>query len=218
MKSLTGIIFDMDGVLVDSEPVIEAAARAGLREYGVDARPEDFLPFVGAGEDRYIGGVAQKYGVEYRTEMKDRVYQIYLEIVEENIRLFPGIPELLETLRDRGYALALASSADHVKIDANLRAAGIDRALFSILLGGNDVVHKKPDPEIYRTACVGLGLDPASCLVMEDALNGVRAAKSAGCSCWGVSSSFTAEELSAAGADRILDATADLARFLGQIP
>lgn len=66
----TGIIFDMDGVLVDSEPVIRMAAIRGLKEYGVFAKPEDFDPFVGAGEDRFVGGVSEKYGVPYVPEMK----------------------------------------------------------------------------------------------------------------------------------------------------
>ncbi len=61
-----GIIFDMDGVLVNSEPVIEAAAIKGLKEYGLEAKAEDFIPFVGADEDAYIGGVAKKYGQAYK--------------------------------------------------------------------------------------------------------------------------------------------------------
>ena len=214
MKSYTSLIFDMDGVLVDSEPVIEAAALAGLKEYGVNARPEDFVPFVGAGEDRYIGGVARKYGVEYKTEMKDRVYQIYLEIVDDRIGLFEGVPGMLAELHGRGYKLALASSADHIKINANLKAAGIDRSLFHTLLGGDDVERKKPDPEIYLTACGKLGENPADCLVLEDALNGAEAAKAAGCDCWGITSSFPAEKLTAAGADLILTHTVELAEKL----
>ncbi len=214
MKIYTSLIFDMDGVLVDSEPVIEAAAIAGLKEYGVDAQPEDFVPFVGAGEDRYIGGVAGKYGVEYKKEMKDRVYQIYLEMVDDRIGLFEGVPAMLAELRRRGYKLALASSADHIKINANLKAAGIDKALFHTVLGGDDVVKKKPDPEIYRTACERLGENPADCLVMEDALNGAEAASAAGCDCWGISSSFTPEQLSAAGACRVLNKTVELAGYV----
>lgn len=214
MVKTEALIFDMDGVLVDSEPVIEEAARAGLAEYGVHALPEDFLPFVGAGEDRYIGGVAEKYGIPYRPEMKARVYQIYLELVDGKIRLYPGVPEMLERLRGKGYALALASSADHIKIKANLKAAGIDKALFDVLLGGDDVIHKKPDPEIYRTARERLGREPARCLVMEDALNGIEAAKAAGCLAWGVTTSFSAKELLRAGADRILEATVELEAHL----
>lgn len=207
---IKGIIFDMDGVLVDSEPVIEAAARAGLAEFGVNALPEDFTPFVGTGEDSYIGGVAEKYGVPYRLEMKTRVYRIYLEIVESELGLFVGVPELLEKLKRRGYRLALASSADRIKIDANLKAAGIGHDFFEVILSGDDVERKKPHPDIYLKACAELKLDPKKTLVVEDALNGVQAAAAAGCLCCGVTGSFSAEALKAEGADYIRENTASL--------
>jgi cytidine deaminase len=77
----------MDGVLVDSEPVILAAAIACLTEYGLRVKPEDFVPYIGAGEDRFIGGVAEKYGLIYRKEMKERVYQIYQEIAPKKLKI-----------------------------------------------------------------------------------------------------------------------------------
>jgi beta-phosphoglucomutase len=217
MRKIEAIIFDMDGVLVDSEPVIEAAAMAGLKEFGVTAQPEDFIPFVGAGEDNYIGGVSRKYGVPFKREMKDRVYQIYLDLVENRIGLYKGIPELLGSLKKQGYALALASSADHIKIEANLKAAGISRDLFDILLGGEDVVNKKPDPEIYLAASRGLKKDPENCLVMEDALNGIEAGKAAGCLCCGVSTSFLKKELVEKGADFVVEETVQLLSLIDEI-
>jgi flagellar motility protein MotE (MotC chaperone) len=95
------IIFDMDGVLTDSEPVILEAAIIGLREYGIDPQPDDSIPFVGTGEDKFIGGVAEKYGVTYHVDMKKRVYEIYLEIVDEKIGVFPKIPEMLNELKKK---------------------------------------------------------------------------------------------------------------------
>ena len=197
------VIFDMDGVLVDSEPVIEEAARRGLAEYSVDARHEDFLPFVGAGEDRYIGGVAEKYGLAYKTEMKRRVYEIYLEIVDGMIRTYPGVVRVLQGLRAAGVRLALASSADRIKVEANLRAAGIPEALFDALVSGEDVVNKKPAPDIFLEAARRLAIGPARCAVVEDAVNGVRAAKAAGMFCVALTTSFPVEALRAAGADRV---------------
>ncbi len=143
------VIFDMDGVLTDSEPVINAAAIEGLREYGVEAKPEDFLPFVGTGEDRYIGGVAAKYNVEYKTEMKDRVYQIYLRILPGMLQPYAGVHELLRKLRHSGLQLGLATSADRVKMEANLDAIDIPREWFAAVVVGEDIERKKTDPEIY---------------------------------------------------------------------
>jgi beta-phosphoglucomutase len=199
------VLFDMDGVLVDSEPVINAAAIAGLAEYGINAQPDDFLPFVGAGEDRYIGGVAEKYGHRYELAMKDRVYQIYLEMVDAQIKVFDGVHQLLVNLQAEGRPLALASSADRIKVDANLKAAGIDPQLFSTIISAEDAVHKKPAPDIYLAAAKGLGLEATSCIVIEDAINGIQAAHRAGMPCIAVATSFSREELTAAGADRVIN-------------
>ncbi len=195
------ILFDMDGVLVDSEPVIEAAAMLGLAEYGVHAKPEDFVAFVGTGEDNYIGGVARQYDVAYKLEMKARVYEIYGEIVDDKLILFEGVKGVLETLRKKGYKLALASAADHTKIKANLRVAKIPESYFDIILGGEDVEMKKPAPDIYLLAAERLGVATNDCVVVEDAFNGIEAAIAAGMDCIGISSSFTREALLAKGAD-----------------
>lgn len=201
---IKAVLFDMDGVLVDSEPVINAAAIAGLAEYGIKARPDDFLPFVGAGEDRYIGGVAEKYGHHYELSMKDRVYQIYLEMVDAHIKIFTGVHQLLADLKAEGRLLALASSADRIKVDANLKAAAIDPQLFSAIISAEDAVHKKPAPDIYLAAAKELGVETSSCIVIEDAINGIQAAHKAGMPCIAVATSFSREALSAAGADMVI--------------
>lgn len=202
------VIFDMDGVLVDSEPVILAAAMAGLAEFGVQAQAEDFKPFVGAGEVRFIGGVAETYGVTYRPEMKDRVYEIYLQIVDEKLKVYPGVNEGLQQLYRVGCKLAVASSADRIKVDANLRVAGIDTALFKVILSAEDVQKKKPDPEIYLLAAQRLGIAPSACIVVEDAVNGIRAARAAGMRCVALTTTFSREVLQAEHPDWIV---ADLA-------
>lgn len=189
------VLFDMDGVLVDSEHVINEAAILGLAEYGVNAMPEDFIPFVGTGEDRYIGGVSRKYDVEYKVEMKHRVYQIYLEIVAEKIKIFSGVIELLQSLREMGVKTALASSADKIKIIANLEAAKIPLTFFDAIISGDDVENKKPSPDIYLLAAERIGVKYEDCIVVEDALNGIVAAKAAGMRCIAVSTSFTKEKL-----------------------
>jgi len=189
------VIFDMDGVLTDSEPVINAAAIAGLREFGVDAAPEDFIPFVGAGEDRYIGGVAELHGKTYVPEMKKRVYEIYLEILPERIRSFPGVHALLETLRGRQIPVAVASSADRVKVDANLKGIGLRLDAFAAIVAGEDVKNKKPDPAIYLFAAEQIGTPARDCCVIEDAIHGIEAAKAAGMRCVAVEHSFGKDQL-----------------------
>ncbi len=213
-KEIKNIIFDMDGVLVDSEPVIEAAAIQGLKEYGVEAKPEDFEPFIGAGEDRYIGGVAEKYGLTYKTEMKDRVYEIYLDIVEEKIKIFPEAKQVLNELQDTNFELALASSADQIKVEANLRQAGIDFALFKVIVSGDEVDNKKPAPDIYQYTASKMDVKPENCLVVEDSLHGVKAARAAGMKCAAVTTSFLQKELKEAGANFICENLSEIKAYV----
>ncbi len=214
---IQAILFDMDGVLTDTEPVINAAARAGLKEYGVDAKPEDFLPFVGTGEDRYIGGVAELHGVHYVVDMKHRVYQIYLELLPKMIVPIPGVVELLEALRRRGLPMAVATSADRIKMEANLAAIEVPLDWFAALVVGEEVANKKPAPDLYQMAARRLRVPPTDCCVVEDAINGVQAAKAAGARCVAVESSFPAARLLAAGADLVRPnmAAISLADLLG---
>jgi HAD superfamily hydrolase (TIGR01509 family) len=193
---IRAVIFDMDGVLTDSEPLINAAAIAMFAELGLAVRPDDFLPFVGAGEDRYIGGVAERYGLVLDLPAaKRRTYEIYLQLVPTRLAAFPGATELVWTCRHSGLKVALASSADRVKIVANLQQIGLPPAEWDALVTGEEVKIKKPAPDIFICAAARLGLRPTECVVVEDAVNGVAAAKSAGMRCVAVAQTFPAEKL-----------------------
>jgi HAD superfamily hydrolase (TIGR01509 family) len=202
---LAGVIFDMDGVLCDSEPFIyEASRRMFVETYGIDPKAEDFYPFVGAGEDRFIGGVAEKYGIRLDAERdKARTYAIYLEIIRGRLKPLPGVGEFIRRCRDRRLKIAVASAADLVKVAGNLGQIGLSAETFDAVLTGNDVRRKKPDPEIYLAAAARLALRAENCLVVEDAPNGLRAGKAAGAGCLGLTTKFDAATLRAAGADWI---------------
>jgi beta-phosphoglucomutase len=216
-QTLQGVIFDMDGVLCDSEPFIcEAACRMFQEVHGVAVQPGDFIPFVGAGEDRYLGGVAEKHGVVLDLERdKARTYAIYLEIIKGRLRPLPGAVEFIDSCRKRGLKLALATSADRVKLVGNLREIGIPEEAFDAVVTGNEVQRKKPDPQVFLLAAQWLGLPPRVCLVVEDAPNGARAAKAAGAMCLGLTSSFDDVTLRMAGADWIAP---DLAHVPAEVP
>lgn len=188
---IRAVIFDMDGVLVDSEALINAAAIAMFREKGLVVQPEDFVPFVGAGEDRYIGGVAEQYGFPLDLlAAKRRTYEIYIDLAPSQLRAFPGVRELLHTCRRGGLLRAVASSSDLIKVRASLDAIHLPIRAWDVVVTGDDVKNKKPAPDIFLSAAAKLGRTPEECVVVEDALNGVQAAKAAGMRCVAVASSF----------------------------
>jgi beta-phosphoglucomutase len=199
---LRGVIFDMDGVLVLSEPFIAEAAIAMFAEKGHHVRAEDFRPFIGTGEDSLIGGVAKLRGISLDPARdKARTYEIYLALIRGRLKPLPGVGEFVRTCRAKGFALAVASGADRVKVDGNLREVGLPPDLFDAIVDGTQVTRKKPAPDIFVEACRRMSLLPSACLIIEDAVTGVAAAKAAGARCLALTTSFDATYL--AGADWI---------------
>jgi len=193
---MRAIIFDMDGVLTDSEPLICAAATEMFRERGVTVQSADFQPFVGTGENRYIGGVAEQYGVVLNlAEAKARTYELYLAMVPARLESFPGAVELVRKCRAAGWPCAVASSADRIKIDANLNKIGLPASTWQAIVTAEDVERRKPDPDIFLMAANRLGVSPSRCTVVEDAVNGVAAANAAGMRCVAVATTFPANLL-----------------------
>jgi beta-phosphoglucomutase len=196
---IKGVLFDMDGVLVDSESFICRAAVMMFSELGLIVKPEDFHPFVGTGENMYLGGVASKYGLALDIlRAKARVYEIYGEIAAGNLYALPGAHEFISRCTSRNLRLALATSADRIKMEINLREIKLPPSLFNSIVTGEDVANKKPFPDIYIMAARNIGLEPWQCLVVEDAVSGIRAGKAAGCKCLAVTTSFGAKELNEA--------------------
>jgi len=195
-RKVRAVIFDMDGVLVDSESLINAAAVAMFKEKGLVVQPDDFLPFVGAGEDRYIGGVAEKYSFPLDLIVaKKRTYEIYLDLVPSRLEAFPGVHTLLSSCHAAGLLIAVASSADKIKVNANLQKIGLPTKFWDAVVWGEDVKNKKPAPDIFLSAAEKLGVKPAACVVVEDAVNGVQAAQAAGMRCIAVTHTFPADQL-----------------------
>lgn len=203
-------LFDMDGVLVCSAPVTIRAALEVLSEYGITAKREDFTPFIGAGEAQFVGGVAEQYGVAYTPEMKDKTYEKYMVYAREGLQIYPNAKKVLELLKARGDRVALCSSADFIKIQANMAAADIPLATFDAIVSGNDTERKKPHPDIFLAAACQLGVAPSDCLVIEDAVNGIQAAKRAGMRCAAVTTSFSRARLTGEQPDFILDDLMDI--------
>jgi beta-phosphoglucomutase len=196
------VIFDLDGVLAVSEPLLAEAAIALFAEKGRMMTADDFRPFIGMGEDRYLGGPAAAKGIPFdAVSDKARLYEIYEDVIRGRLQALPGAREFVAECRRRGLAIAVASGADWTKVIANLREIGMPESMFDAVVDGTQVVHKKPAPDIFREACRRLALKPEQCLVVEDAVSGVAAARAAGMRCLALTTSFDSREL--AGADWI---------------
>jgi beta-phosphoglucomutase len=193
---IKGVLFDMDGVLTDSEAFICLAGVEMFREKGLKVNGEDFKPFTGMGEDRYLGGVAEKYGFPFDVQKdKARTYEIYKEIVRGRLTVLPGVFEFIDKCRGLGLSMAIASSADEIKVMTNLNEIGLPPSLFGAVIHGQHVVRKKPFPDIFIRAADEINLRPQQCLVIEDAVSGVKAAKDAGCRCLALTTSFNEDQL-----------------------
>ncbi|XP_034706716.1 protein SUPPRESSOR OF QUENCHING 1, chloroplastic [Vitis riparia] len=200
---VSAVLFDMDGVLCNSE---EPSRRAGVdvfHEMGVQVTTEDFVPFMGTGEANFLGGVASVKGVKgFDPEAaKKRFFEIYLEkYAKPNSGIgFPGALELINQCKSNGLKVAVASSADRIKVDANLAAAGLPLSMFDAIVSADAFENLKPAPDIFLAASKILDVPPGECIVIEDALAGVQAAKAAQMRCIAVTTTLPEETLKAAG-------------------
>ena len=202
------VIFDMDGVLTDSEWFIAEAGRMMFQEtHGVNVSHRDFLPFVGLGENRFLGGVAEKYGIAAFDIERDkaRTYAIYTEIIKGKLKPLPGAVEFVRRCRELGFKTALATSTDYIKMMASLKEIGMAGGVFfDAMVNGLDVERKKPFPDIFLEAARRIDTTPEHCWVVEDSVGGVRAARAAGMRCLALLTTFSEEEIRNEGPDIIV--------------
>lgn len=204
----------MDGVLILSEQLTAKAGVLAMREFGISCREEDFLPFVGTGEEGYMGGVAALYGKTYVPEMADALYTAYGKLVSEVYKP-RNLDEVLLKLKERGYLLAVCSSANARKVGYNLRAIGYGEDFFGAVITGSDVTKNKPDPEVFLLGASRLGVSQEACIVIEDAVSGVKAAHAGGMPAVAVCSTLDRMTLlEQAQPDYIVDTLEDILKIL----
>lgn len=181
---MKAIIFDMDGVIVDSEPLHFELERSLLEELGGKITKEEHKSFVGTTDYHMWSTFKEKFNlkpsVEEMIEMKKErfIENIY------RIELVENFQEFMLTLYNEGYPMALASSNNKKAVNAIIKKFDLDRYM-ELFISGEEVSKRKPDPEIFLTVAEKMKIEPTACLVIEDAYNGVRAAKAAGMKCIG---------------------------------
>jgi cytidine deaminase len=210
---ISGILFDMDGVLVDSEPLILQAAIAYFESIGIAVKPEDFTPFIGAGDKKFLCGVAEKYQTTLDFEAaRHDLFAQYGKLAAKKGPL-PGVTRFILNARKAGLKLAVASSAAKEKVLINLNCIGFKESDFDQVITGDMIKRNKPNPDIYQLAALSMGLATQDCLVMEDALNGVVSAKSAGCTVCALTTTFAVPQLFETGADLVVSSLDSFSDF-----
>lgn len=173
------VLFDMDGLMLDSErAMLETWREAALAE-AIDADDAVWLSMVGMHDRASFAMLVEAFGEDAATRLRDASYRLYDARVAAGLPRKHGLIELLDLLDAHGVPKAVATSTRRERALAKLAASGlIDR--FAVIVTGSDVEHPKPAPDIYLLAARELGVDPAHCLVLEDSEPGVRAALAAG--------------------------------------
>lgn len=178
------VVFDLDGTLVDSEPNAYESARLLLERYGVpDFTWEQNARFIGISNREALAVLRTEYGIEASVdELVAGQDAIYLELARTSTEAFPEMRKFVEALHARGIAMAVASGSSPAAIEAVLKSTGLD-AYLTEYVSAEEVAHGKPAPDVFLEAARRLGVAPAGCVVVEDAVPGAAAARAAGMRC-----------------------------------
>lgn len=202
-----GVIFDMDGVLVDSARAHFQSWRALATENGLVVTEEEFAVTFGRQNRDIIPKIFGPVDDQRLSDLGDRKESLYRELVRDNVPVVPGAVELVQNLSSKGVHLAIGSSGPLPNLELVLDAMGV-RELVKVIVSADDVTRGKPDPQVFSMACSRLGLPPSRCVVVEDAPAGVEAARRAGTRVVAVLMHHQAEAFD--NPDCIVDRLADL--------
>ncbi len=178
---LQGVVFDVDGVLFDTERLSQRVWAEVSQTFHCPQAAEHFLEFIGRSRRDDMAHILELLGLDFPVEAFFQAcsQRTQAHIEEEGVPLKPGVFEILTFLTQRRLPMALATSTYLERTRRRLELAGLG-PFFQAVVTGDQVKRGKPDPEIYLTACGRLGLDPARTLAVEDSANGIRSAHAAG--------------------------------------
>lgn len=195
MKPYSAVIFDMDGVIVDSEPLHERSFLQAFDELGYAGRHGIHFPDYYGRSDQavWLDFIAAHRPPQPLAELMQLKQGRFLELLRAERPIFPAIPGLVTSLADRG-PIAIASGSGHTVIGAVLEISGL-RPRFGAVVSADDVPRGKPAPDIFLRAAEGLGVAPSECVVIEDSVAGVKAGRAAGMKVIGITNSVSADKL-----------------------
>lgn len=202
MDRVYGLVFDVDGVIADTEGAnAEASIKVFEDIFGITGvKREDFEAGIGRGAEAYVRAAAEVHGLEMTSEQVKQATRMrqenFLRILREKpLPAFGGVLELISSAQARDdFKVAIATSSTREKSEAVLKSARIPYEQM-VYVTGDQVKNKKPDPELFLTAAESIGIAASDCVVIEDAPNGVAAAKAAGAKCIAVTNTTNRENL-----------------------
>lgn len=198
MNKMFAVVFDMDGVIVDSNPFHKISLRQFAAGYGFELTEEEMRKRIFGTTNRQwilnlFGSISEEQIQKYAGEKES----LFREMYKDHIKPVTGLIPFLELLEANLVPKAVATSAPPANVEFTLGLTGT-RKYFPVILDDTFVTHGKPNPEIYLKAAAALGKEPAHCIVIEDSLSGIAAGKSAGCKVIGITTTHTPDELHAA--------------------
>jgi HAD superfamily hydrolase (TIGR01509 family) len=215
MEEHKGLIFDLDGVIADTEtPNAQATIETFEMLFGVSGvKQEDFEEGLGRGAEAYIRAGAEKHGLNLTPEQVDEAVELrqqkFLKIIEDQPLVpYPGVLELMEeVMAAKDYSVGIATSSTRRKSEAVLKSAKIPYQRMAYI-SGSEVTRKKPDPQLFQLCAEEMNVPIGRCLIVEDAPNGVEAALAAGSVCIAVTNTTSANKL--ANAHMVVDSLAEV--------
>jgi len=200
---LEAVLWDMDGVIADTADYHYRAWQSIFKERGVEFSKADFMRYFGRRHDTIVRfALGDSLSPEEFQSISERKQALYRRLISQNIIPLPGAIELIKSLQAHRIKTAIGSSAVPENIEVILRGLGIEDC-FQAIAYGTEVAEGKPSPLIFQLAAKKLGVKPAGCVVIEDAIDGVTAAKRAGMKCLAVTNSHPVDKLQ--NADLVVD-------------
>jgi beta-phosphoglucomutase len=179
------VIFDMDGVVVNTEPIAYKANGELFKSLNITVPDEVYATFIGSSDKNNMQKIKDLYNLEHtREQLLEEKYKYYYEVFDkaDDLELMPGVKDLIIDLHNRGIKLILASSAARRKIDKVFTRFGL-YPYFDEVISGENFEYSKPHPAIFLEAVAKSGFNKNECIIIEDSANGIQAAKAAGVYC-----------------------------------
>lgn len=214
---IKGVIFDMDGVIIDSEPMHYKVFMQYSKEIlGLEIKSEEYNTFIGTTNTYIFNALKEKYNLKRETAEMVKEYEQKIEefllAAQDDIKPLDGVDVLAKRLHADKFKLAVASSSAKQRIDIVVDMFKL-REYFAAIISGEAIKRSKPAPDIFLFAAKNLGLLPEECVVIEDSTNGVAAAKAAGMKCIGYNNPSSVNQ-DISRADLIIDRFAELNNHL----